>query len=157
MESDEKKSVPATKIIQAINKSIPNALKTCAMASTSTSAPVAASSAGAKTEKVARAGDKTTPVFISYQSDFVERATQLKRAIEARGIPCWMATDDLVGNVQDAIGEALMVASAIIICCSKTYCQSQYEPCYFYIYVLNVYSFCTFVDTVREKRTQHFD
>ena len=67
---------------------------------------------------VPRVGDKATPVFISYQSAFTESVLKIKRAMEERGIPCWMATENLVGNVQDAIGEALMIAPAIIICFS---------------------------------------
>ena len=80
-----------------------------------------------KDSVVSRVGDKTTPVFLSYQSSFTARVLQLKRALEARSIPCWMATEDLVGNVQDAIGEALMAAPAIIICYSLSYRQSVYE------------------------------
>ena len=72
-------------------------------------------------------GDKTTPVFLSYQSAFKERVLQLKRALEERDIPCWMANEDLVGNMQDAIGEALMAAPAIIICYSHSYRESMYE------------------------------
>lgn len=71
-----------------------------------------------------RVGDKSTPVFISYQSAYTERVLKIKRALEARGIPCWMATENMVGNVQDAIGEALMVAPAIIICFSHSYRDS---------------------------------
>ena len=73
-----------------------------------------------------RVGDKTTPVFISYQSAYTERVLKIKRALEARGIPCWMATDNMVGNVHDSIGEALMVAPAIIICLSNSYRDSMY-------------------------------
>ena len=64
-------------------------------------------------------------VFISYQSAFTDRVLKIKRAVEARGIPCWMATEDMVGDVQDAIGEALMVAPAILICYSQSYRQSK--------------------------------
>ena len=80
-----------------------------------------------KDSVVPRVGDKTTPVFLSYQSAFTARVLQLKRALEARGIPCWMANEDLVGNVQDAIGEVLMVTPAIIICYSHSYRESMYE------------------------------
>ena len=73
-----------------------------------------------------RVGDKSTPVFISYQSAYTERVLKIKRALEARDIPCWMATENMVGNVQDAIGEALMVAPAIIICFSHSYRDSVY-------------------------------
>lgn len=73
-----------------------------------------------------RVGDKSTPVFLSFSSAFTPRVLQLKRALESRGIPCWMAAEDMVGNVQDAIGEALMVAPAIIICYSKSYRDSVY-------------------------------
>ena len=73
-----------------------------------------------------RVGDKSTPVFISYQSAYTERVLKIKRALEARDIPCWMATENMVGNVQDAIGEALMVAPAIIICFSHSYRNSVY-------------------------------
>ena len=76
---------------------------------------------------VPRVGDKATPVFISYQSAFTGSVLKIKHALEARGIPCWMATEDLVGNVQDAIGEALMTAPAIIICYSHSYRESMYE------------------------------
>ena len=76
---------------------------------------------------VPRVGDKATPVFISYQSAFTESVLKIKHALEARGIPCWMATEDLVGNVQDAIGEALMAAAAVIICYSHSYRESMYE------------------------------
>ena len=79
------------------------------------------------TPQIAVIGNKAHPVFLSYQSVFVARVTQLKRALEARGIPCWMATENMVGNVQDAIGEALMVAPAIIICYSHTYRDSMYS------------------------------
>ena len=72
-------------------------------------------------------GYKTTPVFLSYQSAFTARVLQLKLALEARNIPCWMANEDLVGNVQDTIGEALMAAPAIIICYSHSYRESMYE------------------------------
>lgn len=75
---------------------------------------------------VPRVGDKSTPVFISYQSAYTERVLKIKRALEARGIPCWMATENMVGNVQDAIGEALMVAPAIVICFSHSYRESVY-------------------------------
>ena len=80
-----------------------------------------------KDSVVPRVGDKTTPVFLSYQSAFTARVLQLKQALESRGIPCWMANRDLVGNVQDAIGEALMAAPAIIICYSHSYRESLYE------------------------------
>ena len=73
-----------------------------------------------------RVGDTSTPVFISYQSAYTERVLKIKRALEARNIPCWMATDNMVGNVQDAIGEALMIAPAIIICLSHSYRDSVY-------------------------------
>ena len=69
---------------------------------------------------------ESAPVFISYQSAFTERALKIKRAVEARGIACWMATENMVGDVQDAIGEALMVAPAILICYSQSYRQSKY-------------------------------
>ena len=65
-------------------------------------------------------------VFLSYQSAFTTRVLQLKRALEERGIPCWMAYENMVGNVQDAIGQALMVAPAIIICYSHSYRESMY-------------------------------
>ena len=74
---------------------------------------------------VSRVGDKATPVFISYQSALAEGVLKIKHAMEARGIPCWMAAEKLVGNVQDAIGEALRVAPAIIICFSDSYRQSM--------------------------------
>ena len=80
-----------------------------------------------KDSAVPRVGDKSPPVFLSYQSAFTPRVLQLKRALEARGIPCWMATEDLVGNVQDGIAEALMAAPAIIICYSHSYRESMYE------------------------------
>ena len=67
-------------------------------------------------------GDKA--VFISYQSAFAKSVKKIKDAMENRGIPCWMAAENLVGNVQDAIGEALRVAPAIIICFSDSYRQS---------------------------------
>ena len=73
-------------------------------------------------------GDRATPVFISYQSAFTERVLKIKHALEARDIPCWMAKEDLVGNVQDAIGVALIAAPAIIICYSHSYRESMYEP-----------------------------
>ena len=73
---------------------------------------------------VSSVGDPATPVFISFQSTYTARVLQLKRALESRGIPCWMAAENMVGNVQDAIGEALMVAPAIIICYSKSYRDS---------------------------------
>ena len=76
-------------------------------------------------QRVARVGDKSTPVFISYQSAFTERVLKIKQALEARGIPCWIATEDMVGNVQDAVGEVLMVAPAIVICYSHTYRESM--------------------------------
>ena len=76
---------------------------------------------------VPRVGDKATPVFISYQSAFTGSVLKIKHALEARGIPCWMAAENLVGNVQDAIGEALMAAPAIIICYSHSYRESMYE------------------------------
>ena len=79
-----------------------------------------------KDSVVLRIVDKTTPVFLSYQNAFTTRVLQLRRALEARSIPCWMATEDLVGNVQDAIGEALMAAPAIIICYSHSYRESMY-------------------------------
>ena len=81
------------------------------------------------TPQIAVIGNKAHPVFLSYQSVFVARVTQLKRALEARGIPCWMATENMVGNVQDAIGEALMVAPAIIICYSHTYLHVLVYSC----------------------------
>ena len=71
-----------------------------------------------------RVGDKATPVFISYQSAFVQSSFKIKHTMEARGIPCWMAAEKLVGKVQDAIGEALKVEPAIIICFSDSYRQS---------------------------------
>ena len=73
---------------------------------------------------VPRVGDRATPVFISYQSAFTERVLKIKHALEARGIPCWMAAENMVGDVQDAIGKALMVAPAIIICYSHSYRDS---------------------------------
>ena len=85
--------------------------------------------AGDNPQLVPRVGDEATPVFISYQSVFTERVLKIKRALEARGIPCWMATENMVGNVQDAIGDALMVAPAIIICFSHSYRDSVYEFC----------------------------
>lgn len=88
----------------------------------------------------ARAGNKSTPVFISYQSAFVTRVAQLKRALEERGIPCWMATENLVGNVQDSIGEALTVAPAIIICYSHSYRESMYAFQFTYSQYLTYYS-----------------
>ena len=74
---------------------------------------------------VPRVGDEWTPVFISYQSAFTQGVLKIKHAMEARGIPCWMAVENMVGNVQDAIGEALMVAPAIIICFSHSYRDSM--------------------------------
>ena len=74
---------------------------------------------------VLRVGDKANPVFISYQSAFTESALKIKHAVEARGIPCWIAAENLVGDVQDAIGKALMVAPVIIICYSHSYRESQ--------------------------------
>ena len=76
---------------------------------------------------IQRVGDKSAPVFLSYQSAFTVRVLQLKRALEARGIPCWMASEDLVGNAQDAIGKVLMVTPAIIICYSQSYRESKYD------------------------------
>lgn len=127
MDPDQEKAVPATKLLEGI-KNAQNSTKSPAHAAMAT-APATGTGANAQptAQIVARAGDKATPVFISYQSAFVERATKLKRAVEARGILCWMATDDMVGNVQDAIGDALTVASAMIICFSHTYRQSVYE------------------------------
>ena len=80
-----------------------------------------------KDSAVPRVDDKSTLVFLSYQSSFTARVLQLKRELKERGIQCWMANEDLVGNVQDAIGEALMAASAIIICYSHSYRESIYE------------------------------
>ena len=87
---------------------------------------------------VSSVGDPATPVFISFQSTYTARVLQLKRALESRGIPCWMAAENMVGNVQDAIGEALMVAPAIIICYSKSYRDSVYVLCS----MLFCYIFC---------------
>ena len=80
-----------------------------------------------KQKATATAGDDSFPaqVFISYQSAFTDRVLKIKRAVEARGIACWMATEDMVGDVQDAIGEALMVAPSILICYSQSYRQSK--------------------------------
>lgn len=64
-------------------------------------------------------------VFISYQSSFKDRVLKIKRVLESHDISCWMAAEDMVGDVQDAIGEALMVAPAILICYSQSYRQSQ--------------------------------
>ena len=74
---------------------------------------------------VCRVGDKATPVFISYQSAFAESVLKIKHAMEARGIPCWMAAEKLVGKMQNAIGLALRVEPAIIICFSDSYRQSM--------------------------------
>ena len=101
IQSDPKQSTPAKKILLAIKQISSSVLP--------------------------RVGDKTTPVFLSYQSAFKERVLQLKLALEERGIPCWMAYEDLVGNVQDGIAEALMAAPAIIICYSHSYRESMYE------------------------------
>ena len=87
-----------------------------------------------------RVGDKSTPVFISYQSAYTERVLKIKRALEACGIPCWMATENMVGNVQDAIGEALMVAPAIIICLSHSYRNSVYVQVLYLCTVCTTYS-----------------
>ena len=73
---------------------------------------------------VPRVGDRATPVFISYSSSFTESVLKIKHALEARGIPCWMAAENMVGDVQDAIGKALMVAPVIIICYSHSYRES---------------------------------
>ena len=80
-----------------------------------------------KEKATAKANDDSFPaqVFISYQSAFTDRVLKIKRAVEARGIACWMATEDMVGDVQDSIGEALMVAPAILICYSQSYRQSK--------------------------------
>ena len=48
---------------------------------------------------VPRVGDEWTPVFISYQSAFTLGVLKIKHAMEARGIPCWMAAKNMVGNV----------------------------------------------------------
>lgn len=100
---------------------------------------------GAEDSFVARAGDKSTPVFISYQSAYTERVLKLKRELEARGIPCWMATENMVGDVQDAIGNALMVAPAIVICFSHSYRDSMYVIKYWlYTYWLYQITFTTY-------------
>ena len=136
IQSDPEQSTPANKILVAIKQ-----ISSIASPETAT-APLASTSAipatpppghaGGSAEQnkdsvEVRVGDKTTPVFLSYQSAFTGRVLQLKRALEARGIPCWMANEDLVGNVQDAIGEVLMVTPAIIICYSHSYRESMYE------------------------------
>ena len=74
---------------------------------------------------VVSVGNKSAPVFISCHSAYTGRGLKIKHALEAKGIPCWMATENVVGNVQDAIGETLMVAPAIIICFSHTYRMSM--------------------------------
>ena len=137
IQSDPEQSTPAKKILVAIKQiSSPASPETATAPLASTSAipatpPPGPAGGSAEQNKrkdsvVARVGDKTTPVFLSYQSAFTARVLQLKRALEARSIPCWMATEDLVGNVQDAIGEALMATPAIIICYSHSYRESMY-------------------------------
>lgn len=132
MDADQEKSVPAKRILELIRNSIA-ASKNLTPALKAKYRPLpditssAAAGAPATTNCELCAGDKSAPVFISYQRAFVERVTQLKLAVEARGIPCWMATDDLVGNVQDAIANALKMAPAIIICYSHSYRESVYE------------------------------
>ena len=76
---------------------------------------------------VVSVGNKSAPVFVSCHSAYTGRGLKIKQELEAKGIPCWMATENVVGNVQDAIGEALIVAPAIIICFSHTYRISMYE------------------------------
>ena len=121
-----------------------------------------------KDSVIQRVGDKSAPVFLSYQSAFTARVLQLKRALEARGIPCWMATEDLVGNVQDAIGEVLMVTPAIIICYSNSYRDSMYDSKFQYVKYERMnglhYCFCkycifsyfAFIDIAKQKRIWHF-
>ena len=88
---------------------------------------------------VVSVGNKSAPVFISCHSAYTGRGLKIQHALEAKGIPCWMTTENVVGNVQDAIGEALMVAPAIIICFSHTYRMSMYKFKFKIIHFLKKY------------------
>ena len=65
-------------------------------------------------------------MFLSYSNKFTNRVSQLKQALEASGIPCWMAVNEMLGDVQLAIAKALKAAPAIIICYSRSYRDSKY-------------------------------
>ena len=69
-------------------------------------------------------GSKSNPVYLSYSNTFTNRVSLLKQALEARGIPCWMAGNDMVGDA--AIALAFKAAPAIIICYSRSYHDSKY-------------------------------
>ena len=71
-------------------------------------------------------GSADAPVFMSYQSGFSDMVLRVKRALEARGIHCWMAQENLAGDVQDGIAAALRAAPAVLICYSQSYTQSSY-------------------------------
>lgn len=71
-------------------------------------------------------GLKSNPVFLSYSSKFANRVSQLKQAIEARGIPCCMAINDMVEDVQPEIAKAIKTAPAIVMCYSRSYRDSKY-------------------------------
>ena len=116
--------------------------------SSGNSKPVQVSNTQTPPVQCAKTTRESAPVFISYQSAFTERALKIKRALEARGIACWMATEDMVGDVQDAIGEALMVAPAILICYSQSYRQSKYNN-FLNCFVLSFV--CSYISFLRQQ------
>lgn len=67
------------------------------------------------------------PVFLSYASANRKRALDVCRAVEGRGIDCWIASRDVAPgeNYQDAIVKALRAAPAMVLIFSRAANSSE--------------------------------